>query len=90
MKKQELVELIASKTGENNKTVSTIIDSFIETIGDQLKNNEPVDIYGFAKFESVMQSARIVKNPRTGETKENPAKLVPKCRFKSAIKNKLN
>ena len=90
MKKQDLVEIVASKTGESNKVVSTIIDTMIDVIGDQLKNNEPVDIYGFAKFESVQQNARLVRNPKTGEIKENPAKLVPKCRFKSAIKNRLN
>ena len=90
MKKQDLIEIVGSKTGESNQVVTNIINTMIEVISDQLKANEPVDIHGFAKFESVQQNARLVRNPKTGEIKENPAKLVPKCRFKSAIKNALN
>lgn len=90
MKKHELIEVLASKTGESKAVIGIILESFVDTIGETLKKNESVDITGFAKFEAVEQAARIVRNPKTGETKENPAKLVPKCRFKTAVKNKLN
>lgn len=89
MKKTDLIETIASKLGENKATVAAVIDSFIDTVVCTIKSKEDIDIHGFAKFEAVEQAAKIVRNPKTGETKENPAKLVPKCRFKPAVKNKL-
>lgn len=89
MKKQELIEKISASTGQSIKDVSSIVEATITTITNALTSGDVVDIYGFAKFEAVEQAARIVKNPKTGETKENPAKMVPKCRFKGSFKEKL-
>lgn len=90
MKKTELINAIATKCGESNKVVDSVVTSFIEVIKESMANNEPVDIYGFAKFESVVQPERTVRNPKTGETKISPAKKAPKCRFKPLVKNELN
>lgn len=89
MKKSELIEIVSSKLGENKVNVAAVIDSTLDAIKEALIAGDVVDIYGFAKFESVTQPARLVRNPKTGETKENPSKKVPKCRFKSAIKESL-
>lgn len=89
MKKADLIEKIAKDLNESKSNIAAIVDEVFETITDTMANNEVVDIYGFAKFEPVLQSERQSRNPNTGEVKVTPAKLVPKCRFKSAVKNKL-
>lgn len=89
MKKADLIEKIAKDLNESKSNVAVIVDEVFETITETIANNEVVDIYGFAKFEPVLQSERQSRNPKTGEVKVTPAKLVPKCRFKSAVKNKL-
>ena len=89
MKKREIIDQIAYTIGESDKTVTNVIDTFIDMITDNLINNEPVDIQGFAKFESVTQAARMVKNPKTGELVQKAEKLIPKCRFKPTFKTKI-
>lgn len=89
MKKQELIETIAIKTGESKQSINNVLDGLITVIVDSCKKGEAVDIYGFAKFEAVEQAERKFRNPRTGESKITPAKIVPKCRFKNNIKRQL-
>lgn len=90
MKKPELIDAIASKTGESKKVVENIVNETFQTIVNTLKSNEAIDIYGFGKFESVFKEERMGKNPRTGEEKLIPSKYTPKLRFKPAVKKLLN
>jgi DNA-binding protein HU-beta len=90
MKKQDLIDAVASKTGETKKVVATIIDSTFNTIIDSMKAGEVVDIYGFGKFESVHKEAHMGKNPMTGEEKLVEAKNNPKLRYSSAVKKAIN
>ena len=45
MKKPELIDVIASKTGKEKKDVLTIVDSVFDTIVETMKAGEVVDIY---------------------------------------------
>lgn len=90
MKKPELIDVIASKTGKEKKDVLTIVDSVFDTIVETMKAGEVVDIYGFGKFESVYKEAHIGKNPKTGEEKMVEAKNNPKLRYSSAVKKAIN
>lgn len=90
MKKAELIEAIASKTGESTKVVESVVNSVFDTIVDTMKNGEVVDIYGFGKFEAVFKEAHMGKNPKTGEEKMVEAKYNPKLRYSSAVKKTIN
>ena len=90
MKKPELIDAIASKTGNEKKVVASIVDNVFETIVETMKNGEVVDIYGFGKFESVYKEAHMGKNPMTGEEKMVEAKNNPKLRYSSAVKKAIN
>lgn len=87
MKKDELIKMVSSRVDKPISEVKEIADEILSAITDTMVKHEPIEIYGFAKFEVVEQSERTVKNPKTGETKINPAKMVPKCRFRPAFKN---
>lgn len=90
MKKAELIDVIASTTGETKKVVESVLNTTFETIINSMKNGEIVDIYGFGKFEAVFKEAHMGKNPRTGEEKMVPAKKNPKLRYSSAVKKAIN
>lgn len=90
MKKPELIDVIASKTGESKKVVTSIVDTMLESIVETMKSGDVVDIYGFGKFESVHKPAHTSKNPKTGEEVLVEAKNNPKLRYKSAVKKALN
>ncbi len=89
MKKLDLIRKVAENVNESESNISVIVDEIFETITNTMANNEVVDICGFAKFEPVLQGERQSRNSKTGEVKIIPAKLVPKCRFKLFVKNKL-
>ena len=90
MKKPELIDAIASKTGNEKKVVATVVDSVFDTLVETIKTGEVVDIYGFGKFESVYKEAHEGKNPKTGEITVVNAKYNPKLRYSSAVKKALN
>ena len=90
MKKPELIDAIAAKTGEEKKIVASIVDSVFDIIVKTMKSGEIVDIYGFGKFESVHKPAHMGKNPKTGEEKMIEAKNSPKLRYSSAVKKAIN
>ena len=90
MKKPELIDAIASQTGNEKKVVASIVDSVFSTIVETMKSGEVVDIYGFGKFESIHKEAHMGKNPMTGEEKMIEAKNSPKLRYSSAVKKAIN
>ena len=90
MKKQEVIEALAAKTGESNKTVESIFTAFTDLVIEKMKEHETIDIYAFGKFEAVHKEAGTGRNPKTGETTVTPAKAVPKFRFWGAVRKALN
>jgi DNA-binding protein HU-beta len=57
-----------------------------ETITYKTAAGEKVSISGFGVFEKVHRSARMVRNPRTGERKRAKATAVPRFRAGSDLK----
>ena len=90
MKKQDLVDVIASNTGENKKVVEKIVNNIFDTIVESLKKEEVVDIYGFGKFKTVYKEAHKAKNPKTGEIFDVPGKYKAKMTYSSAVQNAIN
>lgn len=86
MKKPELIELVACKAETSKSAVAGILDVLLESIVDQMKNGEDVDLYGFGKFMSVEKTARESRNPKTGEKVYVPAHNVPKFKFSNSVK----
>jgi DNA-binding protein HU-beta len=58
----------------------------VETITYKTAAGEKVSITGFGVFEKVPRSARMVRNPRTGERKRAKATAVPRFRAGSDLK----
>ncbi|MGH2736066.1 MAG: HU family DNA-binding protein [Actinomycetota bacterium] len=77
MNKGELVDAIAKSTGETKRTVQSVLDATIDTVQKQVKKGEKVTLPGFGTFERRARSARMARNPQTGEPLKIKASKVP-------------
>ena len=77
MNKNELIESIATATGESKRTVNDVVNATIDQIQSQVKKGERVSLPGFGTFERRNRSARTARNPRTGEEIKVAATKVP-------------
>jgi len=77
MTKQELVDIIATRTQTTKKIAADCLDAFMETLMESLKKGEFVRLIGFGTFKVRAKAARVGRNPQTGKPITIPAKIVP-------------
>ena len=90
MNKNELVSSIADKAGIKKTDAEKALKAFIETVTEELKNGEKVQLVGFGTFETAERPAREGRNPRTGETMKIEASKSPKFKAGKALKDAIN
>ena len=96
--KTDLVDQIADRTGLTKKDSKAALDSVLEIITDNLaeeaKKSEDdrskVQLIGFGSFEVRDRSARMGRNPQTGEEMEIPARKVPAFKAGKSLKESVN
>ena len=64
--------------------------AFADTIAEELKNGNKVQIVGFGTFEVSERAAREGRNPHTGETMKIEASKAPKFKAGKALKDAVN
>ena len=77
MNKNELVAALAEKTSMKKTEVEKVLKAFTETVTDELKKGEKIQLVGFGTFEVAERPAREGRNPRTGETMKIAASKAP-------------
>lgn len=90
MNKTELVAAIAEKAGLSKKDAEGAVKAFTDTVAEQLKAGEKIQLVGFGTFEVAERAARTGKNPQTGEAIKIPASKAPKFKAGKALKDSLN
>lgn len=90
MKKVELVEAIAAKTGLTKADSSRALDAVIEEITEALVKGDKVPLVGFGTFGVSERSAREGRNPRTGETVKIAARKAVVFKAGAALKDAVN
>ncbi|MCM1272883.1 MAG: HU family DNA-binding protein [Lachnospiraceae bacterium] len=90
MNKSELVASMADKTGLKKVDVEKVLKAFTETVADELKKGEKIQLVGFGTFEVAERPAREGRNPRTGETMKIAASKAPKFKAGKALKDSIN
>lgn len=73
MNKGELVAAMADKAGVSQKDAGACLDAMMSTIESEIGNGGDVAITGYLKFERAATSARVARNPQTGESIDVPA-----------------
>ena len=87
MNKSQLVEALAVHFDGNRRQAQHALESVIDTVQRELtKKGGKVAITGFGAFEAIERGARIVRNPRTGETNRAKKTTVPKFRAGAELK----
>ena len=90
MNKNELVASLAEKTGLKKTEVEKVLQAFTETVTDELKKGEKIQLVGFGTFETATREAREGRNPRTGATMKIAATKAPKFKAGKALKDAVN
>jgi nucleoid DNA-binding protein len=86
MKKKELIERIAKKTGSPRSEAHKHFEAFEEVVTEALKAGEEIQITGFGKFFVKERKAREGRNPQTGKKMKIAAQKVPAFSVGNALK----
>jgi DNA-binding protein HU-beta len=84
--KAQLVDAVAARTGLSRKQSAEAIDAALDTVEDVLSRGGEVMLAGFGKFSTAERAARQGVHPRTGETMNIAASVVPKFTAGSSLK----
>jgi DNA-binding protein HU-beta len=76
--KDELARDVAAKSGLDVGQAKRALEATLSSIEEQMGEGNEVRLTGFGKFSVSERSARMGRNPRTGETMQIAAKSVPK------------
>ena len=89
MNRRDLVTAIAERTESDKKSADAFLAAFTEVVTETVAAGDPVAITGFAKFYRRETTARMGRNPATGETirikAKRSAKITPLKQFKDAV-----
>ncbi len=90
MNKTELVAAMAEKCELSKKDTEKVLKAFTETVSEQLKKGDKIQLVGFGTFEVVDRAARTGKNPQTGKAINIAACKAPKFKAGKALKEIVN
>lgn len=90
MNKTELVSAIAEKAGISKKDADAAVKAFTDTVTEELKKCEKVQLVGFGTFEAVEIAAHEANNPATKQKVMVPKSLRPKFKAGRALKEYVN
>ena len=90
MKKDELISAIAERTGESKEATARTLDTFVEVLGQALRQGDEVPLAGAGKFVVRERAARSGRNPKTGETISIPASKAPAFKAGKALKDAIS
>lgn len=90
MRKSELVDAIASKTGLSKKDSEAAIEAVTDVVTDALQKGDEVALTGFGTFKVTKRAARKGINPLTKQPLDIPASNAPKFKAGKALKEAVN
>ncbi len=90
MTKAELIEKVAKKVGATKTETKKIVDAAVEEIMESVAAGEKVGFAGFGTFYISKRSARVGRNPRTGEKLTIKEFNLPSFKCGKVFKEKVN
>ncbi len=90
MRKSDIVDVIATATGLTKVETEAVVDGFISTVINALKEGKYIEIRGFGSFKVKKRKSRIARNPRTGEQVKVDDHFVPLFKASRELKNIVN
>ncbi|AJC50265.1 HU family DNA-binding protein [Coxiella endosymbiont of Amblyomma americanum] len=86
MNKNDLIEVMAKSADISKNAATQALDAFIESVTKSLQKRKDVILVNFGSFKVGQRSARMGRNPQTGEPIRIPARTV--VRFSAGKKLK--
>lgn len=77
MTKSELTALAAERAGVSKKDAERMLNAAIDAMCAALERGEKVQLSGFGTFETRHREARVGRDPRTKQSIDIPATVVP-------------
>ena len=87
MTKADIVDVIASATGLTKVETEAVVDGFIATVIDTMKQGKNIEIRGFGSFKVKKRKGRVARNPRTGEQVMVQEHFVPIFKVSKELKH---
>ena len=91
MTKADLVNEIAISTGYDKRTITLIVENFIDEIKDSLTKGESIYLRGFGTFELKTRAAKVARNIRAKQSVHVPEHSIPSFKagaeLKEAVRN---
>ena len=87
MNKSELINAVAVSAEVSKKEAEAVITAALDAITAALKEGDKVQLVGFGSFEVKKRAARVGRNPKTKETIEIPASVVPVFKAGKTLKD---
>ena len=87
MNKAELINAVAAAAEVSKKDAEAVLTATLDAITDALKEGDKVQLVGFGSFEVKKRAARMGRNPKTKESIEIPASVVPVFKAGKALKD---
>jgi DNA-binding protein HU-beta len=84
--KADIVDVIASATGLTKVETEAVVDGFIQTVINTMKEGKNIEIRGFGSFKVKKRKGRIARNPRTGEQVRVEEHFVPLFKVSKELK----
>lgn len=90
MNKQELIDAVASRTGDSKAATGEAIHAVLDAITRALTAGDAVQLIGFGSFSTGQRAARVGRNPATGAEIQVPAAKTVKFTAGKAFKDAVN
>ena len=90
MNKNDLVSLVADRTGFSKGDAAKAVDGVLDSITQALQKGSEVRLVGFGTFMVSKRAASEGRNPRTGEPIKISASKLPKFRAGKGLKDAVN
>ena len=90
MTKADIVDRIATGTGLTKVDTEAVVDGFILTVIDAMKEGKNIEIRGFGSFKVKKRKGRVARNPRTGEQVMVDEHWVPLFKVSKEVKQVVN
>ena len=90
MNKNDLVAAVASSTDLSKSDAAKAVDGVVDAVTAALSDGGEVRLVGFGTFSVSHRKATTGRNPRTGESIQIAATIVPKFKSGKALKAAVN
>ncbi|MBI6548773.1 DNA-binding protein HU-beta [Xenorhabdus sp. VLS] len=90
MNKSQLIDKIAADANISKAAAGRVVDTFISSVSDALKDGDDVALVGFGTFTVRERAARTGRNPQTGKEIKIAAAKVPAFRAGKGLKDAVN